>query len=137
LKVPAGIEDGYSLRLAGEGKPGIKGGPKGDLYVVVHVKDHKLFERRGANILYETQISFPQAALGTKIIIPTLYGDTRLKIPSGTQSGTVFRLKGKGLPRLHGWGKGNQFVNVLVKTPTKISKRQKELLKDLEKELQK
>ena len=137
LKIPAGIEDGYSLRLAGEGKPGIKGGPKGDLYVVVHVKNHKLFERRGANILYETQISFPQAALGTKIIIPTLYGDTRLKIPSGTQSGTVFRLKGKGLPRLHGWGKGNQFVNVLVKTPTKISKRQKELLKDLEKELKK
>lgn len=137
LKVPAGIEDGYSLRLSGEGKPGIKSGPKGDLYVVVHVKNHKLFERRGDNILFETQISFPQAALGTKIIVPTLFGDAKLKIPSGTQSGTIFRLKGKGLPHLNGWGKGHQFVNVLVQTPVKLTQRQKKLLKDLEKELQK
>ena len=137
LKVPAGIDDGLSLRLADEGKPGYKGGPKGDLYVVVHVKPHKLFERRGDNIQYEAQITFPQAALGTKIDVPTLYGDTKLKIPKGTQSGTIFRLKGKGLPHLRGWGHGNQFVNVIVHTPTKLSNTQKKLLAELEKELEK
>jgi molecular chaperone DnaJ len=137
LKVPAGIEDGNSLRLSGEGKPGYKGGPKGDLYVFVHIKHHKLFERRGDHILYEAQITFPQAALGTQIIVPTLYGDAKLKIPKGTQSGTVFRLNGKGLPHLNGWGKGNQFVNVVIETPKKLTKRQKELLNDLAKELEK
>jgi molecular chaperone DnaJ len=137
LKVPAGIDDGNSLRLSGEGKPGYKGGPKGDLFVVVHVKPHKLFERRGDNILFEEKISFPQAALGTKIRIPTLYGDAELKIPKGTQSGTIFRLKGKGLPHLNGWGKGHQYVNVVVQTPTKLSKKQKKILKDLAKELEK
>lgn len=137
LKVPAGIEDGYSLRLSGEGKPGYKGGPKGDLYVVVHVKPHELFERRGDNILYEATISYPQAALGTKINVPTLHGDTKLKIPEGTQSGTIFRLKGKGIPHLRGWGKGHQFVNVVVQVPTKLTRRQKKILKNLENELEK
>jgi molecular chaperone DnaJ len=135
LKVPAGIEDGHSLRLSGEGKPGSKGGPRGDLYVVVHVKPHEIFVRRGDNILYEAQISFPQAALGTKIDVPTLDGEAKLKVPSGTQSGTIFRLKRKGVPHLHGWGKGDQFVNVVVQTPTKLSKRQKRILAELEKEL--
>jgi molecular chaperone DnaJ len=137
LKVPAGIDDGNSLRLIGEGKPGYKGGPKGDLYVVVHIKRHNLFERRGDNIIYEAQITFPQAALGTKINVPTLYGDTRLKIPKGTESGTIFRLKGKGLPHLNGWGKGNQFVNVVIETPKKLTQRQKKLLNDLAKEFEK
>ena len=137
LKIPAGFEDGYSLRLSGEGKPGVKGGPRGDLYVVVHVKPHKQFVRRGDDILYETQISFPQAALGTKINVPTLEGEASLKIPSGTQSGTVFRLKGKGVPHLRGWGRGNQFVNVVIHTPEKLSKKQKKLLNELEKELNK
>jgi molecular chaperone DnaJ len=137
VQVPAGIDDGDSLRLSGEGQPGYKGGPKGDLYVVLHIKRHKLFERRGDNILYEEKITFPQAALGTKIRIPTLYGDAELKIPKGTQSGTIFRLKGKGLPHVNGWGKGHQFVNVVVQTPTKLSKHQKKLLKDLAKELEK
>ena len=123
--------------MSGEGKPGYKGGPKGDLYVFVHIKPHKLFERRGDHILYEAQITFPQAALGTQIIVPTLYGDAKLKIPKGTQSGTVFRLNGKGLPHLNGWGKGNQFVNVVIETPKKLTKRQKELLNDLAKELEK
>jgi molecular chaperone DnaJ len=135
LKVPAGFEDGFSLRLAGEGKPGFKGGPSGDLYVVVHVKRHKIFERRGDDILYEAQISFPQAALGTKLDVPTLDGEAKLKIPAGTQSGTVFRLKGKGIPHLNGWGKGNQFVNVVVQTPKKLTKKQKKLLKELAKEM--
>ena len=135
LKVPAGIEEGNSLRLAGEGKPGTKGGPRGDLYVVVHVKPHELFVRRGDNILYETSVSFPEASLGTKIVVPTIGGEASLKIPSGTQSGTVFRLKGKGIPHLNGWGKGDQFVNVVVKTPTKLSKKQKKLMEELETEL--
>jgi molecular chaperone DnaJ len=135
LKIPAGFEDGISLRLAGEGKPGFKGGPKGDLYVIVHVKHHKIFERRGDDILYEAQISFPQAALGTKLNVPTLDGEANLKIPAGTQSGTVFRLKGKGIPHLRGWGKGNQFVNVVVRTPKKLTKQQKKLLKKLAEEL--
>ena len=134
LKIPAGIEDGYSLRLQGEGKPGEKGAPKGDLYVVVHVKSHEIFERRGDNILYETKISFPQAALGTKIEVPTLDGEAILKIPSGTQSGTIFRLRRKGIPHLHGWGKGDQFVNVVIETPKKLTRKQKKLLKQLEKE---
>jgi molecular chaperone DnaJ len=135
LKVPAGIEDGNSLRLSGEGKPGIKGGPRGDLYVVVHVKPHDFFVRRGDNILYETSVSFPEASLGTKISVPTIGGEANLKIPSGTQSGTVFRLKGKGIPHLNGWGKGDQFVTVLVKTPIKLSRKQKKLMKELEEEL--
>jgi molecular chaperone DnaJ len=131
LRIPPGIEDGSSLRLAGEGKPGFNGGPRGDLYVVVHVKPHEFFERRGDDILYEAQISFPQAALGIKINVPTLDGEAKLKIPVGTQSGTIFRLKGKGMPHLHGWGKGNQFVNVVVRTPTKLTRRQKKLIKEL------
>ena len=135
LKIPPGIEDGYSLRLPSEGKPGFKGGSKGDLYVVVHVKPHEIFERRGDDILYEAQISFPQAALGTKINVSTLYGEVKLKIPKGTQSGTVFRLEGKGMPHLRGWGKGNQFVNVVVQTPTKLTKQQTKLLKELAKEM--
>ena len=105
------------------------------MYVVVHVKPHKIFERRGDNILYETEISFPEAALGTKINIPTLYGEAKLTIPDGTQSGTIFRLKGKGMPHLNGWGKGHQFVNVLVQTPTNLTKRQKKLLNELAKEI--
>jgi molecular chaperone DnaJ len=135
LKVPAGIDDGSSLRLQGEGKPGSKGGPRGDLYVVVHVKPHDIFERRGDNILYEAKVSFPEAALGTKIAVPILGGEANLKVPAGTQSGTIFRLKGKGIPHLHGWGKGDQFVNVVVHTPKKLTKQQKKLLSELQKEL--
>jgi len=135
LQIPPGIEDVFSLRLAGEGKPGFKGGPKGDLYVVVHVNPHEFFERRGDDILYEARISFPQATLGTKINVPTLNGEAKLKIPTGTQSGTIFRLKGKGVPHLHGWGKGDQFVNVVVRTPTKLTRRQKKLVTELAKEM--
>lgn len=135
LKIPPGIDNGYSLRLSGEGRPGTQGGPKGDLYVVVHVKPHKIFERNRSDLLCEAHIGFPQAALGTKIYVPTLDGKVRLKIPAGTQTGTLFRLKGKGVPRLHGWGRGDQFVKVIVRTPTKLTRRQRRLLAELAKEM--
>jgi len=135
LKVPPGIDDGYNLRLSGEGEPGVRGGPKGDLYVVIHVKPHKIFKRRGSDLLCEAHIGFPQAALGTKIAVPTLDGDAKLKIPAGTQTGTLFRLKGKGVPHLHGWGRGDQLVRVIVDTPINLTRHQRELLAELAKEM--
>lgn len=135
LKIPPGIDDGYSLRLGGKGEPGIQGGPKGDLYVVVNVKSHEFFERDGDNIFCEAHIGFPQAALGTKIYVQTLDGKAELKIPPGTQTGTLFRLSGKGMPHLHGWGRGDQFVKLIVQTPTKLTRHQKKLLAELAKEM--
>ena len=136
LKIPPGIDDGHSLRLGGEGKPGIQGGSKGDLYVVVHVRPHEIFERKGSDVFCEAHIGFPQAALGTKIYVPTLDRKTHaLKIPPGTQTGTLFRLKGKGVPRLHGRGRGDQFVKVVVRTPTKLTRSQRKLISELEKEM--
>ena len=136
LKIPPGIDNGHSLRLAGKGKPGDRGGPSGDLYVVVHVKPHETFRRDGSDILCEAHISFPQASLGTKIQVPTLDGKAKLKIPAGTQTGTIFRLRGKGVPRLHGWGRGNQLVGIVVQTPTKLTRRQKKLLDELAEEIE-
>jgi molecular chaperone DnaJ len=136
LKIPLGIDNGYSLRLDGKGNPGVQGGPNGDLYVVVHVKPHEIFERNGSNILCEARISFPQAALGTKINVPTLKGEAKLKIPAGTQSETMFRLRGKGVPYLNGWGRGDQFVRIIVQTPTKLTRNQKKLLSELAEEME-
>ena len=135
LKIPAGIDNGYSLKLGRKGKPGIRGGPNGDLYVLVHVKPHEIFERNGSDILNEVNIGFPQAALGTKILVPTLDGKANLNIPAGTQSGELFRLRGKGVPRLHGWGRGDHFVKVIVRTPTKLTRRQKKLITELANEI--
>ncbi|KPV64914.1 MAG: chaperone protein DnaJ [Candidatus Bathyarchaeota archaeon BA1] len=135
VKIPPGIDNGYSLRLGGEGRPGVQGGPKGDLYVAVHVKPHKIFKRKGSDILCDAHIGFPQAALGTEIYVPTLDGKARLRIPAGTQTGTLFRLKGKGVPNLHGWGRGDELVRVIVRTPTNLTRRQKELLVELAKEI--
>jgi molecular chaperone DnaJ len=134
LKIPHGVDSGYVLRLTNEGEPGNKGMPKGDLYVVVHVKPHAVFQRDGDNTVYEAAINFPQAALGTEIDVPTLDGKAKLRVPEGTQPGTVFRLRSKGVPHLQGWGRGDQFVRVAVKTPTNLTKRQKELLKEMTKE---
>ncbi|MFQ5710408.1 MAG: molecular chaperone DnaJ [Candidatus Geothermarchaeales archaeon] len=135
LKIPAGIKDGQSLRLGGYGEPGVNGGPRGDLYVVVHVEPHRLFKRRGDDILYEARIGFPEAALGAKIKVPTLSSEVELKIPAGTQSGTVFRLKGKGVPHLNSWGRGDQLVKVLVQTPTNLTKRQRKLIEELARDM--
>jgi len=128
VKVPAGVEDGMRLRVAAEGDSGIRGGPPGDLYVVLHVAPHKLFERRGNDIHFEIPISFAQAALGCEIEVPSLDGNVELRIPEGTQPGTTFRLRGYGIPFLKGASRGDQMVKVRVVTPTNLTEEQKQLL---------
>ena len=138
IKIPAGIADGQTIRLSGQGEVGFR--PKsgksvpGDLYITVHISSHHIFERSGDDVIYNLEINFSQAVLGDKIKVPTLYGDVNLKIPSGIQSGKIIKLNDKGLPHLQGRGKGNMFVVVKIKTPGKISKRQKRLLEELKKE---
>ncbi|MGA9801563.1 MAG: DnaJ C-terminal domain-containing protein [Terriglobales bacterium] len=131
-KVPAGVEDGTRIRFTGYGEGGLHGGPPGDLYVVLHVKEHPFFEREGNDLHCVIPISFAQAALGADIIVPTLEGDHVLRMPEGTQSGTTLRVRGKGVPVLNGHGKGDLFVEVRVQTPSKLNKRQRDLLLELE-----
>jgi len=133
IKVPAGVETGSRLRLRGEGEEGEYGGPSGDLYVFIHVEPHEFFERKDNDIYCQIAISFVQATLGATIEVPTLNGPEKLKIPKGTQSGTLFRLKGKGIPHLRGFGHGDQIIETIVKTPTQLSKKQEELLKEFAK----
>lgn len=134
IKIPAGAEEGTNLRIKGEGEEGEKGAGTGDLYVIVHMKEHDVFERHGDDIYVKIDIPFAIAALGGEIEVPTLGGKAKLKIPSGTQSNTIFRMKGKGIPYLHGYGTGNENVEVIVEVPKKLSKKQKELLKEFDKE---
>jgi molecular chaperone DnaJ len=134
LKVPAGIEDGFQLRLRGEGDMAPHGGTPGDLYALIHVAPHPYFRREGDDLLYDLTIGFPQATLGTEVTIRTLEGNANLKIHPGTQPGEVFKLKGKGMPRLRGFGKGNLFVRVNITVPEKLTQRQKSLLEELAKE---
>ncbi|MBW2505057.1 MAG: molecular chaperone DnaJ [Deltaproteobacteria bacterium] len=134
LKIPAGIETGNRLKLTGEGEPGSQGGPPGDLYVVISVKDHPIFQREGNNVLCELPVSITQAALGCELEVPTLEGKVKLKIPAGTQSGKVFKLADKGIPVLQGYGRGDQLVVARVETPTKLTARQKELLEEFARE---
>ena len=131
-KVPAGVEDGTRIRFAGFGEAGAFGGPAGDLYIVLHVKEHAFFERDGNDLHCVVPVSFSQAALGTELMIPTLEGEYKLKVPEGTQSGTSFRVRNKGVPVLNGHGKGDLFVEVRVQTPGKLTKRQRELLTELQ-----
>ncbi len=129
VKIPGGVDTGTRVRLAGEGEPGEAGGPPGDLYVVVHVKDHSIFHREENEVFCEVPISFVQAALGAQIEVPTLDGMVKMKVPEATQSGKIFRLKGKGIPHLHGNGaRGDQHVRVIVETPQNLSHKQRELL---------
>lgn len=128
VKIPPGVDTGTRVRLSGEGAPGEHGGAAGDLYVVVHVKEHPIFVREDTEVLCEVPISFTQAALGAHIEVPTLDGKVKMKIPPGTQSGKVFRLKGKGIPRLQGTGRGDQHVRVAIETPTELTREQRELL---------
>lgn len=131
-KVPAGVEDGTRIRFAGLGEAGAFGGPPGDLYVVLHVKEHPFFDREGNDLYCVVPISFTQASLGTEISVPTLEGEHTLKVPEGTQSGTTLKIRGKGVPVLNGHGKGDLFVEVRVQTPVKLNKRQRELLHELD-----
>lgn len=130
VTIPAGVDDGQRLRVPGKGEAGINGGPPGDLYIVFHVRPHEHFVRDGDDIYYELNITFPQAALGDEIEVPTVDGHVKLKIPAGTQSGEKFRLRGKGVKNVQGFGTGNQYVIVNVVTPKKMSEKQKELLRE-------
>jgi molecular chaperone DnaJ len=131
LRVPAGVDTGTRLRVTGEGEPGPNGGPAGDLYVVLDVKEHPFFERRGADLYCTIPVSITQATLGTELQVPGLNGEERLKLPEGTQSGAVFRLKGKGLADPRGGGKGDLYYHVRVLTPTKLTRDQRRLIEEL------
>ncbi|RDU35430.1 molecular chaperone DnaJ [Neobacillus piezotolerans] len=130
VKIPAGIDDGQQLRMSGQGEAGVNGGPPGDLYVVFHVKPHEFFERDGDDVYCEMPLTFVQASLGDEIEVPTLHGKVKLKIPAGTQTGTKFRLRGKGIPNVRGYGTGDQHVIVRIITPTKLTDKQKQLLRE-------
>jgi len=130
LKIPAGIEDGSRLRSSGNGEAGIRGGPRGDLYVVIHIKEHEVFERQEDNLYCEIPISFITAALGGEVRVPTLEGKASLKIPAGTQSSTTFKLRGKGVPTLNSSARGDLMVRVLVEVPTKLNSEQRGKLEE-------
>jgi molecular chaperone DnaJ len=131
VKIPAGVETGSRLRVQGEGESGTSGGPAGDLYVVIHVAEHERFERQGSNLYASVPVTFAQAALGAEIPVETLDSRQTLKIPMGTQTGTVFRLKGQGMPVLGGRGRGDLFMSVTVITPTSLTREQRRLLEQL------
>ena len=130
MKVPAGVDTGDRIRLSGEGQPGVNGGPSGDLYVRISVRKHKLFERDGIDLHCEIPISFVDAALGGELEIPTLDGRVKLKIPAETQTGKLFRLRHKGVTPVRGGITGDLLCRVVVETPVKLTKRQKELLQE-------
>jgi len=133
VKIPAGVETGSRLRLQREGESGAYGGPTGDLYVVIHVAEHEHFERQGNNLYASVPVSFAQAALGAEIDVRTLNGEQPLKVPAGTQTGTVFRVRGQGMPVLGGRGRGDLFVSVSVVTPRSLTREQRKLLEQLAK----
>jgi len=134
INVKAGAEEGTNFRLEEEGEAGAKGGSPGDLYVVIHIKEHDVFERDGDDIYVKISIPFSIATLGGEVEVPTLEGKAKLKIPTATQTNTIFKMKGKGIPYLHGYGTGAENVEVIVEVPEKLSKKAKELLKEFEKE---
>jgi molecular chaperone DnaJ len=131
VRIPPGVDTQTRIRINGEGEPGASGGPPGDLYVVLQVEEHSFFERRNADLYCTVPINIAQAALGTEIQVPTLNGTEKLKIPAGTQTGSMFRQKGKGLPDPHGGGKGDLYVNIRVVTPSKLTREQKRLMEQL------
>lgn len=133
VTIPAGVDTGSRLRLQEEGEAGVKGGPRGDLYIYIHVKDHEIFERHGYDIVCVVPVDFPLIALGGEIEVPTLNGNVAMKIPEGTQSGKVFRLAGKGIRRLRGYGYGDELVKVVVETPARLNSEQKRILKEFAK----
>ena len=131
LRIPAGIEDGSRLRSSGNGEAGVRGGPRGDLYVVVHVKEHEFFERDAENLYCEIAVSFATAALGGEVTVPTFDGPASLKVPAGTQSGTVFKLKGKGMPVLNSTARGDLMARLTISVPQKLTPEQKKKVEEL------
>jgi molecular chaperone DnaJ len=130
VNIPAGIDDGQTISLRGEGEPGFRGGPTGDLYITVRVKPHPIFTRQGNDVICDMPITFVQAALGSELEVPTLDGKVKYTIPEGTQTGTIFRLRGKGIPYIRGGGRGDQYVKVNVEVPKKLDEKQKALLRE-------
>lgn len=130
LRIPPGVDTGTRLRSSGNGEGGLRGGPSGDLYVVLHVKEHNIFDREGDNIICEVPINFVVATLGGEVEVPTLQGKANIKIPTGTQSGTTFRLRGRGIKSLKGHGSGDLLIRVNVEVPTKLNQKQKEKLQE-------
>ncbi|MEN9317191.1 MAG: Heat shock protein, partial [Pseudomonadota bacterium] len=136
VKIPAGIDDGMRIRSAGNGEPGINGGPPGDLYVEIRVKEHKVFQRDGDDLHCEIPISITTAALGGKVHVPTLAGGAEIELPEGTQSGKTFRLRGKGIKGVRSSYPGDLYVHVSVETPVRLTEKQKKLLRELEASLE-
>ena len=134
VDIPAGIDDGQMIKLSGQGEVGSKGGPRGDLYIVVNIRKHPLFTREGYDVYLEMPVSFSQVALGGEIEVPTLDGKVSYNVPAGTQTGTVFRLREKGIQKLRSNSRGDQYVKVVVETPKHLTEKQKELLRELAKE---
>ncbi len=130
IDIPAGIDDGQTISIRGEGEPGSKGGPAGDVYITVSVKPHAIFKRQGNDVVCEMPITFVQAALGAELEVPTLDGKVKYSIPEGTQTGSIFRLKSKGIPYLRGNGRGDQYVKVEIDVPKKLNEKQKEMLRN-------
>jgi molecular chaperone DnaJ len=130
LKIPAGIREGTRLRSLGNGEAGISGGPPGDLYVVIHIKEHKIFQREGDDLYCEVPIPFSTAALGGEIDVPTLEGKAHLKVPAGTQSGQMFKLRGKGIVNVNGRGNGDLFARLIVEVPSRLDAEQRHKLEE-------
>lgn len=130
INIPAGIDEGQQIRVSGKGEPGRNGGPAGDLFVLIQIRSHDFFEREGDHIFCELPLTITQAALGDEVEVPTVHGKVKLKIPAGTQTGKTFRLRGKGAPNVRGRGQGDQHIKVKIMTPTQLTDRQKELLRE-------
>ena len=130
IKIPSGIDSGSRLRVSGNGEAGFRGGPAGDLYVVIHLKEHEVFERDGNDLYCEVPLSFAKAALGGELTVPTLEGKASIKIPPGTQSGTIFRIRNKGITYMNSTRKGDLLVRASVEVPTKLNADQKQKLQD-------
>ncbi|NLA60745.1 MAG: J domain-containing protein [Firmicutes bacterium] len=131
VKVPPGADSGLRLRLQGQGNAGLRGGPQGDLYVVVFVRQHERFQRQGDDLILDQVVSFPLAAIGGTVVVKGIDGELEMDVPAGTQPGAVLRLRGKGMPRLRSKGRGDMLVRISVRVPTKLTSREKEVLREL------
>ncbi|MCJ8329963.1 MAG: molecular chaperone DnaJ, partial [Lentisphaeria bacterium] len=137
ITIPAGVDTGNRLRVSGEGEPGAKGGPAGDLIVVLHVEEHDIFKRHHNDLVIDVPIDFPTAAMGGSIEVPTITGIAKLKIPAGTQTGSIFKMRNKGVSSVNGTGRGDQHVHITVEVPKKLTSKQKKILEEFQDSLEK